>query len=141
MVRVGFYTYLFRETFFSLTVRGGIEVNLTSIVRGMVFSTGVTFFSGVVEGDVFPFSEEVPDEDGAADEVKTVSELRGGTFSADSIVSSDDELPPPKNPLSLPTKGKLRLMKLGRKEPRPLTSDSIILDITECNSIRHRNKS
>lgn len=81
-----------------------MEVNLTSIVRGMVFSTRVAFFSGVVDADIFSFPEEVPDEDGAADEVEAVSELRGGTFSADSVVSSDEVLPPPKKSLSLPTK-------------------------------------
>lgn len=80
-----------------------MEVNLTLVVRGMVFSTGMAFFSGVADADAFPFPEEVPDEDGAADEVETVSELRGGIFSADSVVSSDEEVPPPKNPLSLPT--------------------------------------
>lgn len=96
-----FYIYLFREVFFSLTVRGGIEVNLTLIVRGMVFSAGVAFF-GVVDGDAFPFPEEVPDEDEAADEA--VSDFRGGTFSADSVASSDEELlPVPKNPLSFPS--------------------------------------
>lgn len=77
-------------------------MNLTLTVRGMVFSTGVTFFSGVIGVDAFPLPEEVPDEDGTADEVETVSELRGGTFSADSVVSSDEVLPPPKNSLSLP---------------------------------------
>ena len=97
------YTHRFRETFFSLTVSGGMEVNLTSVVRGMVFTMGIVFFSGVADADVFTSSEEVPDEDGEAGEVEAVSELRGGTFSADSVVSSD-VLPPPKNPFSLPAK-------------------------------------
>ena len=80
-------------------------MNLRLVVKGMVFTTGTAFFSGVADVDAFTlFPEEVPDEDGAADEVETVSELRGGTFSADSAVSSDEEVPPPKNPLSLPTK-------------------------------------
>ena len=137
----GVYTNRFREAFFSLNVRGGMEVNLTLVVRGMVFSTVIAFFSGMADVDAFPFSEEVPDEDGTADEVEAVSELRGGTFSADSVVSSDEEVPPPKNPLSLPTKKKKRdKLANGKKEQRPLTSDSIILDITKCNSIRHRNK-
>ena len=139
----GLNTNRFRDAFFSLNVRGGMEVNLTLVVRGMVFSTGIAFFSGVADVDAFPFSEEVPDEDGAADEVEAVSELRGGTFSADSVVSSDEEVPPPKNPLSLPTKKEQTngdKLANGKKEPRPLTSDSIILDITKCNSIRHRNK-
>jgi hypothetical protein len=70
----------------------------------MVFTTGTAFFSGVADVDAFSFSE-VPDDDGALDEAEAVSGLRGGTFSADSAVSSDEEvLPPPKNPLSLPTK-------------------------------------
>ena len=82
-----------------------MEVNLTLVVSGMLFTMGIAFFSEVADADAFSFPEEVPDEDGAADEVETVSELRGGTFSADSVVSSDEEvLPPPKNPLSLPTK-------------------------------------
>lgn len=105
---IDLYIYLFREAFFALTVRGGMEVNLTLIVRGMVFSTGVTFFSGVVDADPLPFfPEEVPDEeDEAADDVEAVFDSRGGKFSA-SVVSSDEELlPPPKNPLSLPTKNK-----------------------------------
>jgi hypothetical protein len=88
------YTNRFREAFFSLTVRGGMEVNLTLVVRGMVFTTGIALVSGVAD-DAFT--------DGEAEEVEIVSELRGGTFSADSVVSSD-VLPPPKNPLSLPTK-------------------------------------
>lgn len=78
-------------------------MNLTLVVRGMVFTTGAAFFSGVADADAFTSPEEAPDEDGAADEVEAVSELRGGTFSADSAVSSD-VLPPPKNPLSLPAK-------------------------------------
>jgi hypothetical protein len=82
-----------------------MEVNLTLVVRGMVFTTGTAFFSGVADADAFTFPEEVPDEDGAADKVEAVSELRGGTLSADSVVSSDGEvLPAPKNPLSLPAR-------------------------------------
>ena len=82
-----------------------MEENLTLVVRGMVFTMGIAFFSGVADADAFSSPEEVPDEDGAADELDAVSELRGRTFSADSIVSSD-ELPPPKKPLSLPTNNK-----------------------------------
>ena len=108
LVKVRFHTYLFLEAFFSLTVRGGMELNVISIVRGMVFSTGVTLFSGVVDGDADASPEEVPDGEAAADEVEAVSELRGGTFSADSVVSSEEVLPPPKNPLSLPTRKKKR---------------------------------
>ena len=49
--------------------------NLTSVVRGMVFTMGIAFFSGVADADVFTSSEEVPDEDGEAGEVEAVSKL------------------------------------------------------------------
>jgi hypothetical protein len=78
-----------------------MEVNLTLVVRGMLFTTGIAFFfSGVADADAFTFPEE---EDGRADEVEAASESRGGTFSVDSVVSSD-VLPAPKKPLSLPIK-------------------------------------
>lgn len=114
-------------------------MNLTLVVRGMVFTTGMAFFSGVADADAFTSTDEVPDEDGTADEVEAVSELRGGRFSADSVVSSD-ELPPPKNPLSLPTENDDKLVNMVKREPRSLTSDSIILDVTKHNSVRQRNK-
>ena len=66
----------------------------------MVFSTGATFsfsFFGVAVEDA--------DADEAEDEAEAVSELRGGTFSADSVAASAEELlPAPKNSLSLPIK-------------------------------------
>jgi hypothetical protein len=120
MVRIKFYTYPFRETFFSLTVIGGTGPNLISIAKGIVFSTRATFFSGVGDADSFTFPDEVPDEDGsgAADKVEAVSEMRGGTFATDSAVSSDEELlPPPKNSLSLPTK-KVKTRQRSRKRTR-----------------------
>ena len=99
-----------------------MEPNLISIVRGMVFSTVATLFSGVGEVDSFTFPEEVPDGDGAgaADEVEAVSELRGRMFAADSAVSSDEELvPPPKNSLILPTK-KIKSRERGRENQNHL---------------------
>ena len=123
-----FYTNRFREAFFSLTVRGGMEVNLRLVVRGMVFTTGTAFFSGMADADAFTIPEEVPEEDGAVDEVEAVSESRGGTFSADSAVSSDEEVPPPKNPLSLPTKkdDKLTNMVEGSQDNLPVIVSSLI---------------
>ena len=94
-------------------------MNLTLVVRGMVFATRVAFFSGVVDADALSSLEDVPVEDGAADEVETVSELRGGTFSA-SVVSSE-VLPPPKNPLSLPIKRKTAI-NLGQRWKRIKTT-------------------
>jgi hypothetical protein len=87
--------------FFSSTLMGGIVVNLVSMVKEIVFSTGA-FFSGAADGDAD--AEEAADDDEAdADSVS-----RGGTFSADwTVGSSPDELPAPNNPFNLPGKKKL----------------------------------
>jgi len=68
-------------------------VRLSSRSYGGEFDDGDSLFLRGTDADVFPFPEEVPDEDGAADEVEAV------WISADSVVPS---VPPPENPLSLP---------------------------------------
>lgn len=98
-------TNLLRAFCFSPTDMGEMVGNLVSMVNGI--STGPTYFffssfSGVAE-ELSEADDAASDED--EDEAAAalgVSESRGGTFSADSILVSSDEEAPPKKPFSLP---------------------------------------
>lgn len=114
---------------------GGMDTNLTVMLRGIVFSFGTGFLTSVSSG-----ADELDDAEGdAVEEVVPVS--RGGVFSADpvSVSSGEADDPAPKNPLSLPEHGNIRFMGAIRWTSKH-TSDRFVLDLSESDGIRDRHK-